>query len=369
VDRQLKIAFDAKRLFHNGEGLGAYARTVVSDLQHFFPQHQYFLCTPSVTNSAFSAGFLDGNKYNIISPSKTGLAGSLWRSSGIVKDLKQRKIDVYFGLSNELPGGIDKSSIASLVTIHDVLFKAFPQQFSWIDRQVYQRKFTQAIATADMVLATSKYTERDIRHYFSTSKEIEVVYQSIVPELRNSARTAKRNHFLVVGTINERKNLALVIEAYRQLPKESRRPVKVVGEGKSYKAQMLARIQEYKLEPYFEFLGRVSDEKLSELYSASYALIFPTKYEGFGRPVIEALSHGTPVLTGLNSSLPEVVSKYGIIIEYDRPETLTEAMRAMASESKRSALMNGVKGHLAQFAPELVSQKLMNCIEKAVARR
>jgi len=359
----LKIAFDAKRLFHNREGLGAYARTVVADLQAAYPQHKYYLCTPVVSEHDFVQPFLDPSKFTVIQPSSRQL-GSLWRTKTVVKDLERVGIDLYFGLSNELPFGIARSSVAAVVMIHDVLYREFPQQFSRVDRWIYNKKFKHALRAADLILSTSAHTKADItKHFDVRSKTIEVLYQPIAPSYRSVVHeTLMPSHYLYVGTINARKNLELIIQAYKLLPEAQRRKVVIVGEGGRYKNQMLDLIKLYGLVEWFDFKGNVSEYDLISLYKAAIALIFPSKYEGFGRPIVEALSMRVPVITGSNSSLPEVVGKYGIIIEYDRPESLVEAISKMNRLSDRESFLEGVEAHLEKFDSSMHSHSLMSLL-------
>jgi len=170
-----------------------------------------------------------------------------------------------------------------------------------------------------------------------------------------------------VGTVNERKNLEIIVEAYKSLPEEERRPIIVVGHGKRYKERMMELVSNYELSSFFSFRTDVEDLALRELYKKSIGLLFPSKYEGFGRPVVEALSLGIPVITGSSSSLPEVTGKYGIIIEYDRPESLVEAIVKMNKRPYREALMVGVEDHLEKFDSEAHSKLIMNILTKVVS--
>ncbi len=363
MGKKLKIAFDAKRLFHNREGLGSYARTLVADLKKYYPEHEYYLCTTSISEAYCDARFLDPKSYKILSPPPAANA-SLWRARGIVKTLKENSIDIYFGLSNELPVGIDKLPIRKIVTIHDQLYKTFPQQFSMVDRWIYARKFKNAAASADMILATSENTKSDIIKYQSVIPDrIKVVYQA-APSAFDSFPGGKMqgSYYLMVGSLNERKNQLAMIEAYRLLDASHRKPVYIVGRGESYKNQLIAKIRAYGLESYFIFKENLSTSELVGLYNGAIALVFPSKYEGFGIPVIEALRAGKPVITLRTSSLPELVSKYGIIIEYDRPELLNEAILQMNDEAFRKGLMAGVEEHLQKFASENVTYQVIQAL-------
>ena len=357
----LKIAFDAKRLFHNREGLGQYARTLVSGIQEAYPQHTYCLCTPSTSEDY--PYFLDESRFKVIKPSSK--SRKLWRQIGVVEVLKKENVDIYFGLSNELPRGLSKSGIKSVVSIHDLLYKVFPQQFSMADRMIYNMKFKHAVNEADKIVVTSQHTQQDLERLLSADRnKIELIYQSSFrTEEVLEVPLSSRKHFLFVGTINERKNLKLVVEAYNRLSEEDRRPIIVVGKGKKYRKEVKELIKQYGLDKYFKFLGNVSDNHLRGLYKNAIALLFPSKYEGFGRPVIESLALGTPVIAMKTSSIPEVVGKHGIIIEYDRTDSLIEAMRKITNPKVAEELLEGRQAHLKAFQKEEHITLIMNMLE------
>jgi len=273
VSRKLKIAFDAKRLFHNREGLGSYARTIVSDLATFYPEHEYVLCTPKVGSNTYAQSFIDNPQFTILTPTAYSL-GSWWRTKGILKALEAEKVDIYFGLSNELPLGIAQSHVRSIVMIHDLLYKEFPQQFSSVDRLIYDFKFKHAIKAADQILATSHHTKKDIlKHFGVPADPIQVTYQPINEAYRGVSRDFHvEDYYLMVGTINERKNLRLVIEAYNKMEQEHRKKVIVVGKQSAYKDKMLALIEQYSLGQWFEFRSGVLVDSLIKLYQQARAL-------------------------------------------------------------------------------------------------
>jgi hypothetical protein len=134
----MNIGFDAKRVYQNTTGLGHYSRTLVTSLA------KYYLFAPKLTNTFNAENFK--NIHAIIPSSFPSTALKFaWRSNWVKKDLIQHKIDVYHGLSHEIPFGIGKKNIKSVVTIHDLIFERYPEQYSKIDIQIYRRKFKYAI--------------------------------------------------------------------------------------------------------------------------------------------------------------------------------------------------------------------------------
>ena len=165
----MNIGFDAKRAFHNGTGLGHYSRSLIKSLSTYHPNHKYYLFNPKA-GGAFS---LKAGNIHEIQPSgflnRTFSAG--WRSSWVKNDLKKYKINLYHGLSHEIPFGIRQAGIPSVVTIHDLIHERFPAQYNRIDVKIYDHKFRYACTNADRVIAISEQTKRDIIEFYKVAPE------------------------------------------------------------------------------------------------------------------------------------------------------------------------------------------------------
>jgi glycosyltransferase involved in cell wall biosynthesis len=176
----MEIAFDAKRIFHNGTGLGNYSRTLVHNLSRMYPEHNLHLCTPELSDNTYALPFCDAPFNHMIPQGNT--PGSWWRTMGMAKDLSSAGIQLFHGLINELPSGLAAKKIASVVSIHDLLFLDFPGDYKWMDRQIYKHKFSKACERADKVIAISQATKDKIINYFHTPEEkVEVIYQAVNP--------------------------------------------------------------------------------------------------------------------------------------------------------------------------------------------
>ncbi|MFW5820469.1 MAG: glycosyltransferase, partial [Bacteroidota bacterium] len=174
----MKIAFDAKRAFCNPSGLGNYSRMVIRQLCEYYPENEYLLYSPQ--NGSVDPDF-PPPKAELKLPETfiSRLFNSYWRSYSLKNILINEKPDIFHGLSNELPLNIHRSNIKSVVTIHDLIFIRFPDLYKHIDRNIYLKKFKYASKNADIVIAVSEQTKRDLIHFFNTPEEkIKVVYQS-----------------------------------------------------------------------------------------------------------------------------------------------------------------------------------------------
>ena len=261
----MNIGFDAKRAYHNTTGLGNYSRTLINLLSKQFPEHTYYLFNPK-RSSKFNLG--NGNKQEVLPGSFINkLFPSIWRSNWVTKDLIKKKIDLYHGLSHELPLGINKTGIKSVVTIHDLIHERFPEQYNPIDVKIYNKKFRYACKYADKIIAISEQTKKDIIHFYNTPEEkIEVCIQICnplfaIPIEENRKRTVAEKYdlpdqfFLFVGSIIKRKNLLNICKAMLLFKNEVNIPLVVIGEGGKYKQQIKEFISKHGLENSIIFLS------------------------------------------------------------------------------------------------------------------
>ena len=325
----MNIGFDAKRAFHNHTGLGHYSRTLIRSLSEVYPGHQYFLFNPK-PSTQFS--FQSENLHEVL---PTGFPGkwfpSLWRSQLVKKDLQKLKIDLYHGLSHEIPMGLPRTGIRSVVTIHDLIHERHPEQYNPVDVRIYRKKFRYACANADRIIAISEQTRKDIIDFYQTDPaKIRVCYQSCNPafgvQIGDEEKKAIRElyqlplqFFLYVGSVIERKNLLNICKAINLLRNELNIPLVIIGEGGGYKQKVKDYIRQNGLESLCIFLSEKESARQSKgfrtatdfpaIYQSAIALIYPSFFEGFGIPVLEALWSHTPVITSTLSCLPEAGGK------------------------------------------------------------
>lgn len=315
------IGFDAKRAFHNGTGLGNYSRTLLRALAEKYPEHSYHLYNPK-PGQLFPEGHQPPFCTHQPNSFPFNRLGAIWRRYQIAGLLQQHQIDLYHGLSNELPGGRFPKHLKKVVTVHDLIFERYPETYHLDERIVHRMKVQQACRTADRILATSQQTSNDLQQLYRVpEKKIAVVYQTcdpvffepISPEnlhLMQQKYQLPERYFLFVSSITQRKNLITVCKALVQIPADRRIPLLVVGTGKAEKKAALQLMKEAASESFLIFLndlhGRIADEELAAIYQLATASVYPSLFEGFGIPVLESMACGTPVICSNSSSLPEV---------------------------------------------------------------
>ncbi|UPK72347.1 glycosyltransferase family 4 protein [Chitinophaga filiformis] len=374
----MNIAFDAKRAYQNNTGLGNYSRTLISSLATWYPQHNYYLYAPKLTNMYATEAYAN---IQPVLPEKRlhRWFRSAWRSKYVVGELVAKGIDIYHGLSHEIPFGIHESGVKSVVTMHDLIFERYPAQYNPIDVQTYRRKAKYACRYADKVIAISEQTKQDIIQYYKTPAEkIEVVYQSCDESFavtHDKARIAQMkeqyglpaSYFLYVGSIIERKNLLGILQAMLQLKGEIDLPLVVLGGGSSYKNKVKAFAEKHDLSGRIIWLNekaRIADADVPLLYQGAEALLYPSIFEGFGIPILEALWSRTPVITSSGSCFGETGGDAALYVNPLQPASIADAMRRVLNEQPFAAEMR-TKGwaHAQLFSRERCAAAVMKVYE------
>jgi glycosyltransferase involved in cell wall biosynthesis len=332
MNQQLIIGYDAKRIVRNGTGLGNYGRTLVNDIARCGGTVPLILrlYAPDEGREDLRKQVITRDNLTFCYPQRTHLpfGKSLWRSHGIVKDLLRDGVQLYHGLSGELPLGIRKSGIKSIVTIHDLIFLRHPEFYNWIDTKIYAWKFHQTLREADHIIAVSECTKRDIIAYgdFDESR-ISVIYQSYAPRFSvpNHVPVIPSRYILSVGSIEARKNILLAVKALPYLPDDIN--LVIVGRHTKYTDEVTAYAKTNRLDHRIRILHGVSDEELPALYAGAEAFVYPSRYEGFGIPIIEAIGSGLPVVACTGSCLEEAGGPDSLYVDPDDAEGMAQAIR------------------------------------------
>jgi glycosyltransferase involved in cell wall biosynthesis len=344
----MRIAFDAKRAFQNTTGLGHYSRTLIKGLATMYPEHEYYMAAPKPTSLFDIKPYK--NVYLLTPGGMSKTFSSLWRSNWVKSDLKKNKIDLYHGLSHEIPVGIQHTGIRSVVTIHDLIFEKYPQQYNPIDVTIYRKKFRYACMHADKVIAISEQTKKDIVELYNIPAEkISVVYNScdpsysqLLPEQKiNEVKTRyslPADYLLYVGSIIERKNLLNICKALHELEGKIDIPLVVIGTGSGkYYQQVKQYVKVNNLKHKVIFLSEeystIPNADFPAIYQGATALLYPSVYEGFGLPILEAMYSNTPVITSNVSCMPEVGGDAAIYVDPYNAEDISGAIFQVCTDA------------------------------------
>jgi glycosyltransferase involved in cell wall biosynthesis len=378
----MNIAFEAKRAYTNGTGLGHYSRTLIRSLAEYYPDNRYFLFTPKLTDRFDATAYRNAE---VVMPSSfpSTLFKGAWRSSWVKWDLKEHNIDLYHGLSHEIPVGIQKTGIPSTVTIHDLIFERYPEQFNPVDARIYRYKFSYACRHVNKIIAISQQTKDDITRFYKIPEEkISICYQSCNPAFaeRVSEEGKARiktiynlpdRFLLYVGSIIERKNLLLICQALHLLKGRLNIPLIVIGDGGAYKKQVQQYISGKGLENQVRFLA--DDAAISSLssfrlatdfpaiYQQAVCMIYPSIFEGFGIPVLEALWSRLPVITSNVSCLPETGGDAAFYVDPYKEKEMAEAILQVAEDQTlRNSMIEKGWQHAQHFTQRRCADSVMN---------
>jgi glycosyltransferase involved in cell wall biosynthesis len=373
---QLRIGFDAKRAFFNHTGLGNYSRDLLQQLHRQAPDWSLHLFSPRAPEQR--DGFLPADAYHLHVP-PTG-KGLLWRQAGMVRDLRQLDLDIFHGLSHELPHGIARCGAVPVVTMHDVIFRHYPDHYPLFDRLMYEHKWQHACREAEVIVAISEATRADLQRFYQVpDHKLRVIYQQVSqrywqppveqPEpIRVRYGLPQEPFFMFVGNLTVRKNLLSLIKAMAHLRPSERLPLVVVGQGNHHRRQLTAFLHRQGLGDYIYFRSEVRSEDLPLLYRSARGLVYPSLYEGFGLPIVEALTQGTPVITSQRSAMPEAAGPGGLLIDPTQPEALAEAMRRLSSDTQlHQQLSQAGLIHVEQFRPEITAQQWIELYQEVGA--
>ncbi len=366
----MRIGFDAKRAYRNRSGLGNYSRSTVDLLAKYFQNNDYFLFSQDNENPE---NYQKPEKAQLILP-KTSAGrwfGSYWRSFKIFKRADELKLDVYHGLSNELPYKIDQTVAKNIVTIHDLIFLRFPELYKPADRKIYIQKSKYACEIADTIIAISEQTKTDILKYFDIEEsKIQVVYQGCNPIFYKEIAPASRinvlrkyglptKYLLNIGTVERRKNALLIVKAVH-LGKIDL-PVVIIGGRTDYQAEIEAYVAENQLSERVFIYNDVPFEDFPAIYQHAEMFVYPSHFEGFGIPIIEALNSKVPVITTKGGCFSEAGGFSTLYIDSEKWEDLAEKINfVLSDEDQRQHMIAEGYKYVQKFSEDKVAQNLMN---------
>jgi glycosyltransferase involved in cell wall biosynthesis len=370
----MKIGYEAKRLFQNTSGLGNYSRNTINLLAKYYPENSYVLFAPIITDL-----YTLPNSVKAISPTSwfSKKARSYWRLLKVSKLLKSNDIDVFHGLSHVLPFGINKLGIPSVLTVHDLIFLRCPNYYNKVDQILYRSLTLSSCNHATKIIAISHQTKNDLIDLLGIDPEkIEVIYQSCnnlfyqkTDDIQKKAVRKKFNlpdqFILSVGTIEPRKNQLAILKGV--VNEKLDIPVVILGKPTEYKKLLDEYILESGIRKQLIFLHGTNTDELQTIYQMAEIMVYPSFFEGFGLPVLEAQASGCPVITSNISSLPEAGGEGAQYINPNDSEQIGVEIRKLLtnSELKTKLILKG-KANALLFKDQLVADNLMRLYQSIV---
>ena len=375
----MKIGFDAKRAYQNFTGLGNYSRDLIEHLIKEYPENEYFLFAPKDSENS-RLDFLSNynNTYSVFPHNKLNKTfKGLWRTINMEKSIIKNDVDIFHGLSNEIPR-VKNKNIPYIVTIHDLIFKRFPRNYRSIDRKIYNIKYKYAAKHADLTIAISEQTKKDIVEFYKIKPEsIKVIYQTCHENFRKEYPQEEINltkkkfnlpkeFILNVGTIETRKNLISIINAMSVMKMDV--PLVVVGKKTQYMNFLKIQMKKMNFDnKKIIFLKGVSIDELPIIYSLSSLFLYPSLFEGFGIPILEALNCKTPVISSKGGCFQEAGGDFSKYIDSENREEFAFQIEECLTNTKlRESMINQGLKHAENFQPNKISKQLIDVYESLV---
>ena len=381
MSKSLNLGFDGKRALENSRGLGSYSRTLLYTLGRDFPENEYHLFSTGTGNLDWTP---KGSSNYFLHRPQTGIAKrfpGIWRSFGSVSVARKNKIDLYHGLSGEIPIGLWRHKIKAVVTIHDLMFLTQPAYYKRHDRFFYKQKTIYACRNADQILATSRQTAMDLTDYLEVKPErIQVVYQSCHPLFLEKVEADKieairkkyllpHKYLLYVGAIEPKKNLRRVIESLKLVKAEEKINLVFAGTRSVYVQELIAKAEKSGLENQVFFPGYIEMEDLPALYQGAKGLFYPSFQEGFGIPLVEAMFSGLKIITTGGSVFREIAGDFGHFCDADSSFDFSVAMRQVWEEEPASGdLLNKMNAHKEKFHPKTAAKRMMELYREVMLK-
>lgn len=339
--RHMKIAYDAKRAYHNSSGLGNYSRDLIRMMSKRLPEAELYAFNPKPSNRK---PFLSTHVKEIRPKWKT--FGTFWRLFRAYKISNTLDVDIFHGLSNELPLG-NSFNLKKVVTIHDVIFLRHPEWYKKTDIKIYTSKTAKACKHADKIVAISEQTKADLIEFLNVPKEkIQVIYQTCHPAFLNTYTVNEledirikynlpEQFILNVGTIEPRKNVKSILKAMVHVKDI---PLVVIGRKTPYYDELSQYAQKHKLEHRFMNPKVDSMDDLAKIYQLATMFIYPSKFEGFGIPIIEALFSNIPVITNKEGVFPEAGGPHSHYIDIKNTDMLVSKINYILENQEQIKL-------------------------------
>lgn len=364
----MRIAVDARPLSVPITGIGQYTLQMLTELIKQSPADwQWFLYTDrpllidftshakvSLRSSGFSARFLS----TIVSQ----IAYPVWA--------RIDEIDLFWSPRHHLPRFF-LHRLSRVVTIHDLVWMRYPETMLGLNLLLEKLLMPTSLRLADKVASVSLATEADLRKEFpDTSNKLITIPAAATFISENNDCVPEEPFFLFVGTLEPRKNLLTLLDAFSMLMTRGVHSHKLlVAGGPGWGDETLeSRISDLKIESKVELCGYISEQKLHQLYRHATGLLMPSLYEGFGMPLLEAMQYATPVITSNCSSLPEVAGEGGLLVNPESADEICEAMERLITEPDlRSQLSRNAVAQAGRYSWRTSAAKMLKLFSELAA--
>ncbi len=371
----MKVGVDARLLSRPITGIGRYTLEMCRSLSKI-PHISLYLYSPALIRPDLP---LDFEKATIRTCGwENGLLRQFWSESYLPMWAKIDEVDVFWGPGHRLPRWLP-GNIARVVTIHDLVWIYAADTMRPLSRILESFQVPFGVNTADEIVADSQATADSLQTELFTCADKLTVIPLGSPQVVDTPSFERlkvvginRPYFLFVGTQEPRKNLIRLLTAYSRLSATLKDQVMlVIAGGKGWGGiNISSTVAEFGLNNDVRVLGYVDESTLSTLYANAQFLAMPSLYEGFGLPLVEAMTYGTPVLTSNNSSMPEVAGDAGLLVDALDIASIENGLMKMITDSElRKKLAYNARDRSSRFNWDDSAQQLVSVFKKAILSR
>lgn len=368
----MRIAINTRFLIKDKlEGIGIYTHELSKNLVQLLPEHDFYF----LFDRPFSSDFIFGNNVQplvVSPPARHPFLWYWWFEYSIPKVFQQNKIDVFFS-----PDGFCSLStnIKQILTIHDIGFERFPEHTPFLVRNYYRHFTAKYCHKAQRIFTVSKFTKQEISTVYNIpSNKIEVAYNAF----ENTSNSSSKNvhqidsrlssqipYFIFVGAVHPRKNVLGLLKAFEYFKSNFSQQHQLVIVGR--KAWLNKNVEDFYQKMRFKndvvWIEQIQREDLIHLTQQSFAMVYPSWYEGFGIPVLEAMQLGVPVIASNTTSLPEITGDAALLISPNETIEIAMAMQRLIEDKMlRNQLIEKGKKQAQQFIWKTSAMKIANAL-------
>jgi glycosyltransferase involved in cell wall biosynthesis len=360
------------------EGIGWFAHETLSRLVRQHPEHEFIFFFDRPWHADFI--FAENVKPVVLQPqARHPFLYYIWTEVSVRAALKKYKIDLYFSPDHL---GCLRTKVPTIITIHDLAYRHYPQFVDKLHSWHYARYTPLFAQKAKRIIAVSEFTKQDIvRELKIDPAKIDIVYNGAHEEYKPLTQeechavkekyTGGEEYFLFTSALHPRKNLINLLKAFVLFKRRQRSRLKLVIVGRmAWKYEEIEKVK--RLMPFKEdviWTGYLDVKKLAQITGAAYAMVYPSLFEGFGIPILEAMTCNVPVIVSQTSSMPEVAGDAGLLIDPESPRDIAEKMMILyKDELLRKKLIAAASIQKLKFSWDTSAHALWNSMMAALEK-
>ncbi|MEW6455369.1 MAG: glycosyltransferase family 1 protein [Acidobacteriota bacterium] len=340
----MRIAYDVRPLIKKETGVGVYLKNLLENLAEIDKENEYYLFSGSVKDRFPEEKIPEFSKYKLVDVRiSVNALNYLWNN------LSFPKIDLFFKEKIDVCHSptplIIPTKGKKVITVHDLFFLEKPE---WCEREIkrdYAKKIKKSIKISDGIITPSYFTKKDVLERFEIlEKKIRVIHHGVnkiftefIPDEEINSVKSKynlpKNFILFVGNLEKRKNIINLLKAFSLVCRKiNDLSLLLIGDGRAHKKEIIYEVNKLKINEKVSLIGYVKQDELPSFYKLCLAFVFPSLWEGFGLPLLEAIASGVPVAASKTTSIPEVAENSALYFDSNDIEDMAEKLEKILTD-------------------------------------